>query len=41
MSTRAVLVAAVVTALVLGIVNQRADACTRPCRSGSLAVAGH
>ncbi|WP_267892483.1 MULTISPECIES: hypothetical protein [Streptomyces] len=40
MSTRAVLVAALVTGLVLGIVGTRADAVTHPRTTGSLAETG-
>ncbi|MFJ8822590.1 hypothetical protein ACIREE_12470 [Streptomyces sp. NPDC102467] len=40
MSTRAVLVAAVITGLVLGIVNARADDSAHSRRSGPVAEAG-
>ncbi|MER5183187.1 hypothetical protein ABT009_33360 [Streptomyces sp. NPDC002896] len=40
MSTRTVLVAAAITAIVLGIVGTRANASTDPRRSGSIAEAG-
>ncbi|MFD4631782.1 hypothetical protein ACFVYR_11995 [Streptomyces sp. NPDC058284] len=41
MSTRAVLVAALITGLLLGITGTRADGSTHPRPHGSLTASGH
>ncbi|MFF1379007.1 hypothetical protein [Streptomyces sp. NPDC058308] len=41
MSTRAVLVAALITGLLLGIAGTRTDSSTDPRPHGSLTVSGH